>query len=75
MDPINSKAALSYEQVADTLEVRVGSVKKLILRLRKRYASVLREEVARTVSDPGEVDEEIHALCEAMIVTEGRLGP
>ena len=53
----------------------MGSVKKLIFRLRKRYASVLREEVARTVSDSGEVDEEIHALCEALIVTEGRLGP
>ena len=75
IDPINSKAALSYEQVADTLRVPVGSVKKLIFRLRKRYASLLREEVARTVSDSGEVDEEIHSLCEALIVTEGRLGP
>ena len=74
IDPINSQAALSYERVADTLRVRVGSVKKLIFRLRKRYAFVLREEVARTVSDSGEVDEEIHSLCEALIVTEGRLG-
>jgi RNA polymerase sigma factor (sigma-70 family) len=75
IDPINSKAALSYEQVADTLRVRVRSVKKLIFRLRKRYASVLREEVVRTVNDSREVDEEIHSLCEALIVTEGRLGP
>jgi hypothetical protein len=52
----------------------VGSVKKLIFRLRKRYASVLREEVARTVSDSRQVDEEIHSLCEALIVTKGRLG-
>jgi RNA polymerase sigma factor (sigma-70 family) len=74
IDPINSKAALSYERVAETLRVRVGSVKKLIFRLRKRYASVLREEVARTVSDPEEVDEEIHSLCESLILTEGRLG-
>jgi len=74
IDLINSKAALSYEQVADKLQVPVGSVKKLIFRLRKRYASVLREEVARTVSDPDEIDEEIHSLCEALIVTEGRLG-
>ena len=70
IDPINSKAALSYEQVAAALHVRVESVKKLIFRLRKRYASVLREEVARTVSDSGQVDEEIHSLCEALIVTE-----
>jgi hypothetical protein len=74
IDPINSKAALSYEQVADTLGVGVGSIKKLIFRLRKRYAWLLREEVARTVCDPGEVDQEIHALCQALIVTEGQLG-
>jgi DNA-directed RNA polymerase specialized sigma24 family protein len=74
IDPINSKAALSYERVAETLRVRVGTVKKPIFRLRKRYASVLREEVARTVSDSGEVDEEIHSLCEVLILTEGRLG-
>jgi hypothetical protein len=75
IDPINSRAALSYEQVAETLRVRVGSVKKLIFRLRKRYAFVLREEVTRTVSDSGEVDEEIHSLCEALIAAEGQLGP
>ena len=53
--------------------VSLGSVGKLIFRLRKRYASILREEVARTVSDPAEVDQEIQALCEALIATEGRL--
>ena len=75
IDPINSKAASSYEDVAHTLGVSLGSVGKLIFRLRKRYASILREEVARTVSDPAEVDQEIQALCEALIATEGRLGP
>ena len=73
IDPINSKAALSYEQVAKALHVGLGSVKKLIFRLRKQYASVLREEVIRTVSEPSEVDEEIHSLCEALIATEGRI--
>jgi RNA polymerase sigma factor (sigma-70 family) len=75
IDPINSKAALSYEQVAEALQVSLGSVKKLIFRLRKQYASLLREEVARTVSDRGEIDEEIHWLCEALLATEGRLDP
>lgn len=75
LDPINSKAALSYEQVAAALLVSVGSVKTLIHRLRKQYAALLREEVSRTVSEPGEVDEEIHSLCEALIAAEGRLGP
>ena len=49
--------------------------KTLIHRLRKCYTALLREEVGRTVSDPAEIDEEIHALCEALIATEGRLGP
>jgi hypothetical protein len=53
----------------------VSSVKTLIHRLRKRFASILRKEVARTVSDPAEVDGEIHALCDALIAAEGRLVP
>jgi hypothetical protein len=40
--------------------------------LRKQYSALVREEIGRTVSDPREVDEEIHALCEALIVAEGR---
>jgi RNA polymerase sigma-70 factor (ECF subfamily) len=75
LDPINSEAALPYEQVANTLQVSVGSVKTLIHRVRKQYASHLREEVARTVCDAREVDEEIHSLCEALIAAEGRFGP
>jgi hypothetical protein len=49
--------------------------KTLVHRLRKRYSEMLREEVGRTVSEPGEIDEEIHALCEALIASEGRLAP
>jgi DNA-directed RNA polymerase specialized sigma24 family protein len=75
LDPINSEAELSYQQMANSLEVSVGSIKTLIHRLRRRYASLLREEVARTVCHAGEVDEEIHSLCEALIAAEGRLGP
>jgi RNA polymerase sigma factor (sigma-70 family) len=75
LDPLNSKGALSYEQAASALQISVGSVKMLIHRLRKQYASVLREEVARTVCESGEIDEEIHCLCEALIAAEGRLDP
>jgi RNA polymerase sigma-70 factor (ECF subfamily) len=75
LDPINNKATLSYEQAASSLQVSVGSVKTLIHRLRKQYASLLREEVARTVCEPEEVNGEIHCLCEALIAAEGRLDP
>jgi RNA polymerase sigma factor (sigma-70 family) len=73
LNPIDSETLPSYEQVADQLEVSVGAVRTLIYRLRKRYTTLLRAEVAHTVSDPEEIDEELHALCEALIASEGRL--
>ena len=75
LDPSNVQVVPSYEQIADQLQVSIGTVKTLIHRLRKRYTALLREEVARTVSDPAEIDEEIHSLCEALVASEGRLGP
>ena len=36
---------------------------------------LLREEVDRNVSDQEETDEEIHALCEALIASEARSDP
>ena len=75
LDSVNSRAPLSYEEVANRLQVSTGAVKTLIHRLRKRYTALLREEVGRTVSNPAEIDDEIHALCEALIASEGRLGP
>jgi DNA-directed RNA polymerase specialized sigma24 family protein len=75
LDPTDSKRSPSYEEVAEKLQVNLAGVKTLIHRLRKRYSEILREEVARTVTSPDAVDEEIHALCEALIASEGRLGP
>ena len=75
LDPLNSTASPAYEEVANRLQVGTGAVKTLIHRLRKRYTALLREEVGRTVTDATEIDDEIHSLCEALIVSEGRLGP
>ena len=75
LDPNSSLAPPSYDEVANRLKVTTGAVKTLIHWLRKRYTASLRQEVGRRVSDPAEIDEEIHALCEALIATEGRLGP
>jgi RNA polymerase sigma factor (sigma-70 family) len=75
LDTNNSRNPPSYDEVASRLQVTTGAVKTHIHRLRKRYTALLREEVGRTVSDPAEIDEEIHALCEALIATEGRLSP
>jgi RNA polymerase sigma-70 factor (ECF subfamily) len=65
----------SYEEAAKALDIGVGTVKTLIHRLRRHYLELVREEVARTVSDPSEIEGEIHALCDALIAAEGRLKP
>jgi RNA polymerase sigma factor (sigma-70 family) len=71
----DSRPSPPYEELSQTLGVSVGGVKTLVHRLRKRYSTLLREEVARTVSDPAEIDGEIHALCDALIAAEGRMNP
>jgi RNA polymerase sigma factor (sigma-70 family) len=75
LDPNTRNAAPSYDEMANRLELSVGGVKTLIHQLRKRYTALLPEEVGRTVSDSAEIDEEIHALCDALVASEGRLGP
>jgi RNA polymerase sigma-70 factor (ECF subfamily) len=72
---VESRPQISYEEAAQALDVGVGTVKTLIHRLRKQYLAVVREEVARTVSNPAEIEEEIRALCDALIAAEGRLMP
>ena len=75
LDTNNSITPPSYNEVASRLQITTGAVKTHIHRLRKRYTALLREEVGRTVADPTEIDEEIHALCEALIATEGAVRP
>jgi RNA polymerase sigma factor (sigma-70 family) len=67
------KSPPSYEEAANSLRLSVSAVKTLIHRLRKRYTAILREEIGRTVTDPAEIDQEIHALCEALVAAEGRI--
>lgn len=54
---------VSYSTLADALGVPHATVKRLVHRLRQRYRSLLRDEVAKTVADPEEVDNEIRHLC------------
>ena len=39
-----------------------GAVRVAVHRLRRRYRELLREEIAQTLSDPAQVDEEMQAL-------------
>lgn len=53
---------LNYASIAAELQMTEEAVRQAVHRLRKRYRELLRAEVAQTVSDPGEVDEEIRSL-------------
>src|SRR5256886_15280475 len=54
---------VSYPTLSQTLGVPEATVKRLVPRLRQRYRSLLRDEVAETVADPAEIDDEIRHLC------------
>jgi DNA-directed RNA polymerase specialized sigma24 family protein len=60
------RAAAHYAEVARDLGMTEAAIKMAAHRLRKRYQEALREEIARTVDDPSEVDEEIHDLFAAL---------
>jgi RNA polymerase sigma factor (sigma-70 family) len=52
----------SYQQVAVRLELPLSAIKTSVHRLRRDYRVKLREEIARTVTTPDEIDEELRHL-------------
>jgi RNA polymerase sigma-70 factor (ECF subfamily) len=52
--------------VAGELNLSAGAAKVAAHRLRRRYRDLLRQELAQTVADPAEVDEEITWLFKAI---------
>jgi RNA polymerase sigma-70 factor (ECF subfamily) len=58
--------AVSYAALAAGLGTTEGAVRVAVHRLRRRYGEGLREEIAATVDDPAEVDDEIRALFAAL---------
>jgi RNA polymerase sigma-70 factor (ECF subfamily) len=56
----------SYEEVAARTGVNVATLKTHVHRLRQRYREIVRREIARTVSAPHEIDEELSHLCNVL---------
>ena len=59
-------ADISYAKLATALGVEETVVKKQLHNLRERYRWLLRDEVAHTVENPADVDDEIRHLCAAL---------
>jgi RNA polymerase sigma-70 factor (ECF subfamily) len=59
---VGEHSGTSYQQVAKELETTQAAAKMAAHRLRARYRQILREEIAATVADPGDVEDEIRQL-------------
>ena len=65
------KGSLSGEEptrseTAQRLGMTLGAVKVAVHRLRQRYRELLRAEIAKTVSDPADIDDEMRHLVDAL---------
>ena len=56
------ESAPGYSEAGAKLGLPENTVKSLVHRMRRRYRAILRAEIARTVADPVEIDEEIRHL-------------
>jgi RNA polymerase sigma factor (sigma-70 family) len=56
----------SYDEASARMGLPRATVKTHVHRLRQRYREIVRREVARTVSSPHEIDEELRYLCNAL---------
>jgi RNA polymerase sigma-70 factor (ECF subfamily) len=54
--------SVPYSRLAEQSGLTIANVKVIAHRIRERYREILREEIAHTVSQPEEVDDEIRYL-------------
>ena len=57
---------VSCASLATTVGVPQGTVKKLLYHMRQRYRWLLRNEVAQTVANPADIEDELRHLCGAL---------
>jgi RNA polymerase sigma-70 factor (ECF subfamily) len=61
-----SSVLLSYDEASTRTGLPRATVKTHVHRLRQRYREIVRREIARTVSSPHEIDEELRYLCNVL---------
>lgn len=57
---------ISYQELGEKLGMTEGAVKTAVHRLRDRHRIALRQEVAETVANPEDIDEELRFLVESL---------
>jgi RNA polymerase sigma-70 factor (ECF subfamily) len=66
----SERGDIPYDNLARVLGIAVTMVQKQLHNLRQRYRWLLRDEVANTVEDKANIDEEIRHLC-AVLASAG----
>jgi RNA polymerase sigma-70 factor (ECF subfamily) len=61
-----TSGAASYAEVGQRLSMSEGSIKVAVHRLRQRYRELLQDEVAQTLEEDGDIEEELAALLTAV---------
>ncbi|KAF0175240.1 MAG: DNA-directed RNA polymerase subunit sigma24 [Limisphaerales bacterium] len=61
-----SAAAIPFAGAGARLGMEEGAVRVAVHRLRKRYRTLLRDEIAQTLADPAQVEEELRSLQAAL---------
>ena len=59
---VGDRESQPYAKLADSLGMQEGAVKVAVHRLRKRYRQLLREEIAETMAESEDIDEELRHL-------------
>ncbi|MDZ4849480.1 MAG: hypothetical protein SGI77_09300 [Pirellulaceae bacterium] len=57
---------IAYEELAEALQITPASARSAVHRLRKRFRAIFRDEVAGTIDDPAELDDEMRAVIAAL---------
>ncbi len=60
------RSTVPYRQIAERLAMTEGAVKVAVHRLRRRCRELLREEIAQTVAEPEQIDDELRELFSAV---------
>jgi RNA polymerase sigma factor (sigma-70 family) len=58
--------AVAHATIARSLGMTDGAIRVAVHRLRRRYGDILRREIAATVDDPSQIDDEIQGLFRAL---------
>jgi RNA polymerase sigma factor (sigma-70 family) len=66
VDLAGGRDRLSYADLGLELGISEEAARQAASRLRRRYREILREEVAQTLADPGDTDDEIRSLFAAL---------